>query len=78
MTTKPKLTDLDVVLAFEQCSGLRTKFPIDILIESHSPKAARRAIIHAVCRGLIDHNGDPERGRLSEAGKALLASTGKS
>ncbi len=72
MIKHPKLTASDVVRAYARCAGLSTKWPIDILIETVSPKAARRAIIEAVCRGEIEHSGDPECGWLTVNGIALL------
>lgn len=72
MALRPKLSDTDVVTAYARCAGLSTKWPIDILIETVSPMAARRAIIQAVCRGEIEHSGNPEWGWLTAKGIALL------
>ena len=74
MPVRPKLSAIDVAHAYARCAGLSTKWPIDILIETVSPRAARRAIIQAVCRGEIEHSGDPERGWLTAKGIALLDS----
>lgn len=74
---KPKvvLTPLDVAQAFDAYRDLRTKWPIDFLIEKGATeKSARRAIIGAVCRGEIERDGDPMRGRLTETGRKLLKS----
>ena len=73
-TKRPKLTDADVALTFLRHEEGLTKYTVDDLIDRYgvTGKVARRAILTSVIRGYVEHNGDPERGWLSETGIALL------
>lgn len=64
------LTDVDIAkaYAFREIDGVGSLH----FDPEPSPKAVRRAIIQAVCRGHVEHSGDPERGWLTEEGIALL------
>jgi hypothetical protein len=69
LTKRPKLTDIDVAQAYAKVAIYGQ--PAKLHLEG-SEKAVRRAIIGAVCRGEIEHSGDPERGWLTAKGIALL------
>ena len=69
MTKQPNLTEADVAQAYAKASIYGQHVTMHL---NRSEKAARRAIIQAVCRGHVEHSGDPERGWLTEAGIALL------
>ena len=69
MTKQPNLTEADVAQAYAKASiyGQHVRLHLN-----RTEKAERRAIIQAVCRGHVEHSGDPERGWLTEEGIALL------
>jgi hypothetical protein len=69
MALRPKLSDTDVVLAYAK--GAIYGQPAKLHLAG-TEKAVRRAIIQAVCRGEIEHSGNPERGWLTAKGIALL------
>ena len=66
---RPKLTDTDIAHAYAKAAIYAQ--PVMLRVDG-TEKAARRAIIQAVCRGHVEHSGDPERGWLTEAGIDLL------
>ena len=71
MTKLPKITDIDVAQAYAK--GAIYGQPAKLHLAG-TEKAVRRAILQAVCRGEIEHCGDPERGWLTARGIALLDS----